>query len=311
MNALPNAQNATEPQTDAHNSPLSSSITGSPSTLQQLIQNFHQAHAPLEVVSSLKAQHWIHSLLGLLFPHLSIFPGKPVDIPRLSQELEVDLTALLAVVAKDLPLSPSELAQAYFQTDLPAIYLTLQQDGRCMLAGDPAAVSLNEVYQTYPGFLAVAIYRLAHGLHLRQIPLLPRLLTEYGHRLTGVDIHPGATIGPSLCIDHGTGIVIGETSEIGACVKLYQGVTLGAVSVEKNMAKTKRHPTIEDRVVIYAGATILGGETVIGHDSVIGGNVWLTRSIEPFSRVYQTSEVRVQRKDEPGQSKTNPNENLK
>jgi len=249
-------------------------------------------------VSSLKAQHWIHSLLGLLFPHLSVFPGKPVDILRQSQELEAELTTLLEVVAGDLTLAPSELARAYFSEDLPQIYLTLQQDGRCMLAGDPAAVSLDEVYQTYPGFLAVAIYRLAHGLHLRQIPLLPRLLTEYSHRLTGVDIHPGAKIGPSLCIDHGTGIVIGETSEIGACVKLYQGVTLGALSVEKNMAQTKRHPSIQDRVVIYAGATILGGETVIGHDSVIGGNVWLTRSIEPFSRVYQTSEVRVQRKAE-------------
>ncbi|MGE3723915.1 MAG: serine O-acetyltransferase [Candidatus Sericytochromatia bacterium] len=298
MNVPTNAQNATEPQSEIQDSPLSSSITGSPSSLQQLIQNFHQAHAPLRVVSSLKAQHWIHSLLGLLFPHLSVFPGKPVDILRQSQELETELTTLLEVVAGDLTLAPSELAQAYFSEDLPQIYLTLQQDGRCMLAGDPAAVSLDEVYQTYPGFLAVAIYRLAHGLHLRQIPLLPRLLTEYSHRLTGVDIHPGAKIGPSLCIDHGTGIVIGETSEIGACVKLYQGVTLGALSVEKNMAQTKRHPSIQDRVVIYAGATILGGETVIGHDSVIGGNVWLTRSIEPFSRVYQTSEVRVQRKAE-------------
>ncbi len=287
MNAPTNAQN-TDP-------PLTSSITGSPKALQQLIQNFHQAHSPLRVVSSLKAQAWIHSLLGLLFPHLSVFPGKAVDIQRQSQELQAELTGLLEVVALDLPLSASELAQAYFSEDLPEIYLTLQQDGRCMLAGDPAAVSLDEIYQAYPGFLAVAVYRLAHGLYLRQIPLLPRLLTEYGHRLTGVDIHPGAKIGPSLCIDHGTGIVIGETSEIGACVKLYQGVTLGALSVEKNMAKMKRHPTIQDRVVIYAGATILGGETVIGHDSIIGGNVWLTQSIEPFCSVYQTSEVRVRR----------------
>jgi serine O-acetyltransferase len=287
--------------------PLTSSITGTPKALQQLIQNFHQAHSPLRVVSSLKAQHWIHSLLGLLFPHLSVFPGKAVDIQRQSQELQAELTGLLEVLAVDLPLSAPELAKAYFSEDLPEIYLTLQQDGRCMLAGDPAAVSLDEVYQTYPGFLAVAIYRLAHGLHLRQIPLLPRLLTEYSHRLTGVDIHPGAKIGPSLCIDHGTGIVIGETSEIGACVKLYQGVTLGALSVEKNMAQTKRHPTIQDRVVIYAGATILGGETVIGNDSVIGGNVWLTHSIEPYCSVYQTSEVRV-RKHRPDESDPKPSE---
>jgi serine O-acetyltransferase len=272
---------------------LPSSIAGYEEPLLQLITTFHQEIQPLQVVSNIKAQNWINALLGLLFPHLSIFPGKAVNISNQIQELESELSGLLGIVGSQLETPAQELAQAFFSQDLPLIYTTLQQDGRCNFLGDPAATSVDEVYQTYPGFLAVAIYRLAHGLHLRQIPLLPRLLTEYAHRLTGIDIHPAAQIGPSLCIDHGTGIVIGETTEIGACVKLYQGVTLGALSVEKSMAKTKRHPTIQDRTIIYAGATILGGETVIGHDSIIGGNVWLTRSVEPFSLVYQTSEVRV------------------
>jgi serine O-acetyltransferase len=123
------------------------------------------------------------------------------------------------------------------------------------------------------------------------VPLIPRILTEHAHGQTGIDIHPGATIGQRFCIDHGTGLVVGETVVIGDEVKLYQGVTLGALSVRKEMAQTKRHPTIEDRVVIYSGATILGGDTVIGHDSIIGGNTWITESIPPFSRLYyQTSD---------------------
>jgi serine O-acetyltransferase len=125
------------------------------------------------------------------------------------------------------------------------------------------------------------------------VPLVPRLLTEYAHQQTGIDIHPGATIGQYFCIDHGTGIVIGQTTVIGNHVKLYQGVTLGAVSVEKGLANTKRHPTIEDHVVIYAGATILGGHVTIGHHSVIGGNVWLTETVQPYSKVYHKSQIKV------------------
>ena len=139
----------------------------------------------------------------------------------------------------------------------------------------------------------VAVHRLAHGLYSLAVPLLPRLLAEVAHARTGVDIHPGATIGRSFCIDHGTGIVIGETAVIGDEVKIYQGVTLGALSVAKSAAGRKRHPTIEDRVVIYANATVLGGGTTVGHDSVIGGNVWLTTSVPPNSYVYHTSQVRV------------------
>ena len=145
----------------------------------------------------------------------------------------------------------------------------------------PAAKSREEVIRTYPGFYAVAAYRIAHQLHLLGIQGIPRIITEHAHSKTGIDIHPGAKIGNHFCIDHGTGVVIGETSVIGNHVKIYQGVTLGALSVNKEDATKKRHPTLEDNVVVYAGATILGGGTVIGRGSVIGGNVWLTESVPP------------------------------
>ena len=160
--------------------------------------------------------------------------------------------------------------------------------------GLPAAVDVDEVIRTYPGFLGIAIYRIAHHFHRAGVPVIPRVLTEHAHARTGIDIHPGASIGPSFCIDHGTGIVVGETSEIGRNVKLYQGVTLGALSVQKEMARTKRHPTVEDDVVIYAGATILGGDTVVGRGSVIGGNVWLLHSVPPNSRVYYDPETVIE-----------------
>ncbi|MFD2144654.1 serine O-acetyltransferase [Mucilaginibacter antarcticus] len=150
--------------------------------------------------------------------------------------------------------------------------------------------------RTYPGFFAISCYRLAHSLYKHEVPLLPRILTEYAHSKTGIDIHPAAEIGEYFYIDHGTGLVIGETTVIGKHVKLYQGVTLGALSVDKSMADTKRHPTVEDNVVIYSGATILGGETVVGYDSIIGGNVWLTKSVEPHSRVYHAPTVKVLKK---------------
>jgi len=171
----------------------------------------------------------------------------------------------------------------------------LWKDAQAIYDGDPAAESIDEVIIAYPGFLAISIYRFAHELYLLKIPLLPRLLSEYAHQVTGIDINPGAKIGDSFFIDHGTGIVIGETAEIGNNVKIYQGVTLGAMSVEKELAKMKRHPTIEDNVIIYSQAVILGGDTRIGHDSVIGGNVWLTQSVPPHSVVYHTSEVKVRK----------------
>jgi serine O-acetyltransferase len=170
-------------------------------------------------------------------------------------------------------------------------------DAEAIEEGDPAAESVEEVVSAYPGFHAIAIYRIAHEFYALEVPIFPRLLSELAHQRTGIDIHPGATIGRSFFIDHGTGIVIGETSVIGERVKIYQGVTLGALSVEKSLSASKRHPTIENGVVIYSNATILGGETVIGHDSVIGGNVWLTESVLPYSVVYNRSEIRVRNRE--------------
>jgi serine O-acetyltransferase len=183
-----------------------------------------------------------------------------------------------------------------FFAAIPALYATLVQDAKALLQFDPAARSVEEVLVAYPGFYATAVYRLSHQLWEQGVEILPRLFTEYAHSRTGVDIHPGAVIGEGFCIDHGTGIVIGETTVIGNNVKIYQGVTLGALHVSKE-AITKRHPTIEDNVTIYAGATILGGETVIGKDSIIGGNVWLTYSVPSFSVVYHKSEVKVRDKN--------------
>lgn len=169
---------------------------------------------------------------------------------------------------------------------LPELRRRIHLDVEAAFEGDPAAKSHEEVILAYPGLEAISIYRFAHELWIRNIPLLPRMMSEYIHGKTGIDIHPGATIGESFFIDHGTGVVIGETTVIGKNVKIYQGVTLGALSVRKELSHKKRHPTIEDEVTIYAGATILGGETVIGRGSIIGGNVWITESIPPFSRVY-------------------------
>jgi serine O-acetyltransferase len=176
---------------------------------------------------------------------------------------------------------------------LPDILERLNLDAEATVNCDPASLSIEEVYMAYPGFYAIAIYRLAHELYTVGFPLVPRLMTEYAHRQTGVDINPGASIGRSFHIDHGTGVVIGETAVIHDHVKIYQGVTLGGLYVAKHLQKTKRHPTIEENVTIYANATILGGETVIGAHSVIGGNAWLTSSVPPHSTVFHTPEIKI------------------
>jgi serine O-acetyltransferase len=181
---------------------------------------------------------------------------------------------------------------------LPELRERIAEDADAIVAGDPAAESIVEVIAAYPGFLAVACHRVAHALWSERVPVLPRQLSEIAHTRTGIDIHPGATIGRRFCIDHGTGVVIGETSIVGDDVKLYQGVTLGAASVAKDAAGTKRHPTIGRRVVVYANATVLGGGTEVGDDSIIGGNVWLTRSVPPGSIVTHEPSVRVRRPGE-------------
>jgi serine O-acetyltransferase len=184
-----------------------------------------------------------------------------------------------------------------FFDKVPSIYAALLQDAEAVLKFDPAARSIEEVLVAYPGFYATAVYRFSHQLWIEGVKILPRMFSEYAHSKTGIDIHPGATIGESFFIDHGTGIVIGETTVIGKNAKIYQGVTLGALSVNKTNTKTQRHPTIEDNVIIYSGATILGGDTVIGHDSVIGGNVWITNSVLPHSIVYHKSEITIRDKN--------------
>ncbi|MBP7172738.1 MAG: serine acetyltransferase [Cloacibacterium sp.] len=180
---------------------------------------------------------------------------------------------------------------------LPQVYKILELDAKSILKNDPAATSLEEVTFSYPGFYAIAIYRFAHELYLQKVPLIPRIWTELAHSKTGIDIHPGASIGESFFIDHGTGIVVGETTVIGNHVKIYQGVTLGALAVSKDFANTKRHPTIEDNVVIYANATVLGGETIIGRNSLIGGNVWITESVAPDSVVFHKGQVTIKNKN--------------
>lgn len=173
---------------------------------------------------------------------------------------------------------------------LPNLRMLLAKDVRAAYEGDPAAVSYDEIILCYPGLLAVTVYRIAHQLHIQKISLMPRIISEYVHGITGIDIHPAARIGESFFIDHGVGVVIGETSDIGNHVRIYQGVTLGALSLPKDAVERlrgkKRHPTIEDDVIIYSGSTILGGETVIGARSVIGGNVWLTESVPPETRIF-------------------------
>jgi len=173
-----------------------------------------------------------------------------------------------------------------FFEELPKIRIVLGKDLEAAVRGDPAAKSADEVILSYPGFQAIALHRVAHFFWTRQVPIIPRMMSELVHSRTGIDIHPGAEIGESFFIDHGTGVVIGETTVIGKNVKLYQGVTLGALSVKKEEGSCKRHPTIEDDVTIYANATILGGETVIGCGSVIGGSVWITQSVPPQSKMY-------------------------
>jgi serine O-acetyltransferase len=179
-----------------------------------------------------------------------------------------------------------------FVDELGEIRRLVETDIDAAYEGDPAATSRMEVVMAYPGLYAVTIHRIAHVLYRLKVPVIPRIMSELAHSRTGIDIHPGATIGERFFIDHGTGVVIGETAVIGRNVKIYQGVTLGALSFAKDpetgalVKGIKRHPNVEDNVVIYAGATILGGETVIGHDSEVGGNVWLKDSIPPFSRVY-------------------------
>jgi serine O-acetyltransferase len=222
------------------------------------------------------------------------------ELPTLAQ----GLSRLLSEIALPAGSDPQFLV-SHFLERLPDVRALLAEDVEAALAGDPAAKSYGEIVTAYPSIQAVTMYRLAHELYRVGVPLLPRIVTEHAHSLTGIDIHPGARIGRRFFIDHGTGVVVGETTEIGDRVKLYQGVTLGALSTHnvEALRGVKRHPTLEDEVTIYAGATILGGETVIGRGSVIGGNVWLTEPVPPFSKV-QIESPRLQMRQDAGRDET-------
>ncbi|MCU0427986.1 MAG: serine acetyltransferase [Candidatus Kapabacteria bacterium] len=241
------------------------------------------------------ARLFAEGILQALFPHFVSAQREccEEDTSAQLQAMYHQLIQILTPYQKQIENSVIDIATRFFAR-LPVIYERLWLDAEAIFQGDPAAESIEEVILAYPGFHATAVYRIAHEFYVQNVPLFPRLLSEYAHSATGIDIHPGARIGERFCIDHGTGVVIGETTEIGNNVKIYQGVTLGALSVKKSLAETKRHPTIEDNVVIYSNATILGGQTVIGANSVIGGNVWLTQSISPFSLVFNTNKIRVQ-----------------
>jgi serine O-acetyltransferase len=238
---------------------------------------------------------FLDEIIRFLFPIKSNLTVTLKSLQKELRHLSFSLSELMMPLLKNDEERVKATAGEFFSR-LPEIYRKLRLDTEAFLKSDPAAKGIEEIIMTYPGFYAITAYRIAHEFYNMDIPLLPRILSEYVHGQTGIDIHPGATIGERFFIDHGTGVVIGETTLIGNDVKIYQGVTLGALFVEKGLARSKRHPTIQDDVILYSGCTILGGKTVIGHNSVIGGNVWLTESVEPYSVVYHKSQIEVRDK---------------
>jgi len=247
----------------------------------------------------------IHRACRLLFP--GYFIRKRVDEVNLGYYFGQEAVAFYEVLSRQITLCIRHECLRYnldcthceergqadaisLMRELPRLRTVLALDVRAAHEGDPAAKSYDEIIFSYPGLFAVTVYRLAHQLVHQDIPLMPRIMTEYAHSTTGIDLHPGAHIGESFFIDHGTGVVVGETTVIGNRVRLYQGVTLGALSLPReavdSLRTQKRHPTVEDDVIIYAQATILGGQTVIGARAVIGGNVWITESVPPDTKVF-------------------------
>ncbi|MFY7900288.1 MAG: serine O-acetyltransferase [Chitinophagaceae bacterium] len=257
--------------------------------IQQLLQR--NLNSLGNFPNKLQTEQFINELFVFLFGLCNEMQQTEAALSKRYDYLQSAFNAILFDIFKSQELVEHNSHQ--FFNAIPSIYNALLKDAAATHQFDPAAKSIEEVFVAYPGFYATSVHRIAHQLHLQETPTLPRLFAEYAHSKTGIDIHPAATIGSSFTIDHGTGIVIGETATIGNNVKIYQGVTLGALNVSKANAASKRHPTIQDNVVIYSGATILGGKTVIGHDCIIGGNVWLTNSVDPFSVVYHKSEVTV------------------
>jgi len=281
-----------------------------PSIIARLVSSSRRpelfAHADAELIPSAeKIVEVIQRARRLLFP--GYFDGQVLDANGLEYAIGMEVTQLFDNLSQLIALSIRHDCQRYqmvcthcqergqqeavvFLKALPELREVLTTDIQAAYDGDPAARTIDEVVISYPGALAVTVHRIAHQLWRQEVPLVPRMMSEYAHSTTGIDIHPAASIGPSFFIDHGTGVVVGETTSIGERVRIYQGVTLGALSLPKDevnrLRGAKRHPSIEDDVTIYAGATVLGGETVIGAGSVIGGNVWITQSVPPGTKVF-------------------------
>jgi serine O-acetyltransferase len=239
-----------------------------------------------EVPSVVDTHSFVDDLINLLFPIRINRSYRAQEIEIRLDRLQLRLKELLIPLQKEIKQDPAIISAVFFDK-LEGVYRTLLKDAEECMKGDPAASCIEEIILSYPGFYCLTVHRLAHVLYLEEVPVVTRIMSEYAHSLTGIDIHPGASIGENFFIDHGTGIVIGETAVVGNNVKIYQGVTLGAIYVERSLKDKKRHPTIQDNVIIYAGATILGGKTTVGHDTIIGGNVWLTESVLPHSVVYR------------------------
>ena len=265
--------------------------------LQQLPKDIFRsyicAHSNLPPVES--TQHFVDELVMFFFP---LKGNRTVSLKSIQKELRrlrFRLSELLYPLHDGAEEEVTQVVESFFN-QLPDVYDKMLNDAQSFLNSDPSAKGIEEIIMSFPGFYAISVYRIAHELSLLNVPLLPRIMSEYIHGKTGIDIHPAAIIGKNFFIDHGTGVVIGETTEIGNNVKIYQGVTLGALFVERALRDQKRHPTIQDDVIIYAGSTILGGKTVIGRGSVIGGNVWLTESVEPLSLVYHQPQIVIRDK---------------
>ncbi len=244
-------------------------------------------------ISSALIIEWFNKLFDLLFPQNTCSKKELLLSWQQNSSAFTILLQQLDIVKED-----SEKISTELYDTIPTIYQSLQTDANALLNSDPAAVSISEILNSYPGFFAIAVYRIANKIARLKVPTIPRILTEYAHSKTGIDIHPLAEIDVPFVIDHGTGIVIGETTIIGKNVHIYQGVTLGALWVEKNMEAKKRHPTVEHNVIIYANATILGGTTVIGNHSVIGGNTFITKSVNPNSIVQQSTKNNLTDKED-------------
>lgn len=241
-----------------------------------------------------KTEFWVEEFFKWLFCIGEEYADYDYFLAK-EKELENELSHLLELSGLEVNKNNALISSLSFNVN--KLHQKLEDDLKAIFEFDPAAKSRAEVLISYPGFFAIAVYRIAHELWQNNVPLLPRMMSEYVHSKAGIDIHPGAEIGERFFIDHGTGIVIGETSLIGNDVKIYQGVTLGALSVSKAEASVKRHPTIGNNVTIYANATILGGNTVIGDGSIIGGNVWITNSVPANSLVYHKSEITIKTRD--------------